>query len=88
MNGNNFNLKIYDTSSDLLWQGIGESAPLPTGAWNGLAVLYSFSIALGHDANGDIIGVNSDFAGPQPVFLERFGSVMGRGSMDGIAIGW
>ncbi len=61
-NDNPFNLKLYDTSSDLLWQGIGELAPLPTGAWNGLAVPYSFNISLGHDASGDILGVNADFA--------------------------
>ncbi len=29
-----------------------------------LAVPYSFNLALGHDANGDIIGVNGDFTGP------------------------
>ncbi len=70
-NDNPFNLKIYDTNSDLLWQGIGELAPLPTGAWNGLAVPYSFNIALGHDLNGDIIGVNGDFAGPLNI-LQNF----------------
>ncbi len=74
MNGNNFNLKIYDTSSDLLWQGIGEMAPLPAGVWNGLAVPYSFNIALGHDANGDIIGVNGDFAGPLNILQNFFQS--------------
>ena len=75
-NANNdpFNLKIYDTNSDLLWQGIGELAPLPTGAWNGLAVPYSFSIALGHDLNGDIIGVNGDFAGPLNILQNFFQS--------------
>ncbi len=71
MNDNPFNLKIYDTNSDLLWQGIGELAPLPTGVWSGLAVPYSFTIALGHDASGDIIGVNGDFVGPLNI-LQNF----------------
>ncbi len=71
MNGNSFNLKYHNASSDLLWQGIGELAPLPTGAWNGLAVPYYFSIALGHDASGDIIGVNGDFVGPLNI-LQNF----------------
>ena len=75
-NANNdpFNLKIYDANSDLLWQGIGELAPLPAGAWNGLAVPYSFNIALGHDVNGDIIGVNGDFAGPLNILQNFFQS--------------
>ena len=74
MNGNSFNLKYHNASRDLLWQGIGELAPLPTGVWNGLAVPYSFTIALGHDLNGDIIGVNGDFAGPLNILQNFFQS--------------
>ena len=74
MNDNPSNLKIYDTNSDLLWQGKGELAPLPAGVWNGLAVPYSFTIALGHDVNGDIIGVNGDLAGPLNILQNFFQS--------------
>ncbi len=74
MNDERFNLKMPDTNGDSLWQGIGERAPLPVGAWNGLAIPYSFEIALGHDASGDIIGVNGDFAGPLNILQTFFES--------------
>ncbi len=70
-NNNPFNLKIYDTSGDLLWQNIGETLPLPAGVWNGLALPYVFNVALLHDASGNIMGVNSDYAGPLNI-LQNF----------------
>ncbi len=39
-----------------------------------LAVPYFFDIALGHDANGDIIGVTGDFAGPLNILQNFFQS--------------
>lgn len=74
MNDATFNLEMPDTSCDLLWQGIGEIAPLPDGAWNGLAVPYLFKIGLGHDPSGDIMGVNGDYTGPLNILQNFFQS--------------
>jgi hypothetical protein len=67
-----FNVKLYDTNGDLLWeQDVSAASEPTTGIWNGLALTYSLTADLWHDASGKIIGVNGSYAGPLNI-LQNF----------------
>ncbi len=66
-----YDVKIYDSNSHLLWENDVSAAAEPPGVWNGLALTYSLTAILNHDANGNIIGLNGSYAGPLNI-LQNF----------------
>jgi hypothetical protein len=71
-----YDVKIYDTNSDLLYENDVSAASEPSGVWDGLALSYSLAATLNHNANGEIIGVNGSYAGPLNILQNFWESVL------------
>ena len=71
-----YDVKIYDTNSDLLYENDVSAASEPSGVWDGLALSYSLAATLNHDANGDIIGINGSYASPLNILQNFWESVL------------
>ena len=51
------------------------AAELPV-VWNGLALTYSLTAILNHDANGNIIGIGGSYASPLNILQNFWESVL------------
>ncbi len=71
-----YDVKIYDSNTDLLYENDVSAASEPSGVWDGLALSYSLAATLNHNANGEIIGVNGSYAGPLNILQNFWESVL------------
>ncbi len=71
-----YTVKLYDSNSHLLWEDDVSAAAEPPGVWNGLALTYSLTAVLNHDANGNIIGIGASYAGPLNILQNFWESVL------------
>ena len=82
-----YNVKIYDTSSNLLYENDVSAAAEPSGVWNGLALTYSYAVTLNHDSNGNIIGVNGVLVPSPADILQNFWESVLTNPLDSSTVG-